>query len=225
MTAARAAAHYAAAWRGLIGLRPRLRRELRDEEADAYRWADQELDRHLLRALDDLSAAWPEERRSTLTATPGSRDLSLDALDGLERVEAVEYPTGSWPPEYAPFSIWGSTLTLLVDAPPSSAVPVTVYWGRRHSLDRLTSTLPRRAEEVLLLGAAAYALLAAAQDAVDRIIVSGPGATRDFRREGEERLRRFRRELRRFGDAGRVRVASLYTPARPEPSRSAVQWQ
>jgi hypothetical protein len=224
LAAERVAAHYAAAWRGLLGLRPRLRRELRDEDAAAYRWPDDELDRHLLRALDDLSDAWPEERATALTTTPGSRDLSIASLDGLVRIEAVEYPAGSWPPEYTAFSVWGDILTLLVDAAPSSATDVNIFWGARHRLDRLTSTVPPRAEDTLLLGAAGYALVAAAQWAADRVNVAGRRAPDDLRREGEERLRRFRRALRRFGDAGSVRVASLYTPARPEPTKSTVHW-
>jgi hypothetical protein len=224
LSAERVAAHYAAAWRGLLGLRLRLRRELRDEDAAFYRWQDEELNRHLLRALDDLSDAWPEERMTVLTTTPGSRDLSLASLDGLVRIEAVEYPAGAWPPEYAAFSVWGESLTLLLDAAPSDAADVRVFWGARHRLERLTSTVPARAEDTLVLGAAGYALVAASQYAAARVNVAGPRAPEDLRREGDERLRRFRRALRRFGDAGRVRVASLYSPDRAGPSKSTVQW-
>jgi hypothetical protein len=220
----RLSAHYAAAWRGLLGLRQRLRRELRDEDAANYRWTDAELDRHIGRALDDISRAWPDERVTALTTTPGSRDLSIASLDRLQRIEAVEYPAGSWPPEFVQWQTWGSTLTLLVDGAPSSATPVNVYWGRRHEVELRTSTLPQAADETLVLGAGAYALLELAQYAVNRINLSR-AAEDEFKRQGEERLARFRDQLRRFGDAGRVRASQLFAPARPAPSQSAVRWE
>ncbi len=225
LATARVAAHYASAWRGLIGLRPRLRRDLRDEDASGQRWSDAELDRHLQRASEDLSQAWPDERKTALTATPASRDLSIAELDHLVRIEAVEYPAGSWPPEYTQFQTWGQTLTLMIEAAPASAAAVNVFWGRRHQVERLTSTVPPQCEEALLLGAGAFALLELAQYAVDRINLSGPGTEEDFKRQGEERLRQFRAALRRFGDAGRVRSSRLYAPARPEASRFAVSWE
>jgi hypothetical protein len=222
--AERVAAHYAAAWRGLLGLRPRLRRELRDEDAANLRWSDDDLDRHLRRAADELSAVWPEQRKTTLTTAPGSRDLSLAPLDNLVRVEAVEFPAGSWPPEFVGFQAWGQTLTLLVDARPSAAEDVVVYWARRHQLELLTSTLPPEAEETVLLGAGAFALLELAQYGVDRVSVGGAAAAEGYRRQGEARLREFRRGLRRFGDAARVRTARLFAPAGPAISRSTVAW-
>jgi len=224
LSAARVTAHYAAAWRGLLDLRPRLRRELRDENAANQRWSDDDLDRHLHRALDELSAVWPDQRKTTLTTAPGSRDLSLAPLDHLVRVDAVEFPAGVWPPEFVPFQTWGQTLTLLVDSPPPAAEDVVVYWGRRHQLELRASTLPSEAEETVLLGAGAFALLALAQYGIDRVSAGGAGAAESYQRQGEARLREFRRALRRFGDAARVRTARLYTPAAPAISRSTVAW-
>jgi hypothetical protein len=224
LDAGRVAAHYAAAWRGLLGLRPRLRRELHDEEAASYRWTDGELDAHVLRAAAELSRVMPDERLATLTATPGSRDLSIASLDQLVRVEAVEFPVGSWPPEYAGFQTWGSTLTLLTESPPAGADDVRVYWGRRHQVERLTSTVPARAEEALLLGASAFALLELANFAINRLNLS-PLAQDEYRRQGEERLARFEAELRQLGDGARVRVSRLYTRAGTPAAGSSVTWE
>jgi hypothetical protein len=224
LSAARVAAHYAAAWPGLIGLRPRLRQQLHDEDSANYRWTDEVLDRHLLSAVDALSEAWPQERKTTLTTTPGSRDVSLATIDDLVRIEAVEYPTGRWPPEYVQFQTWGSTLTLLLDAEPSAAEDVNVYWGRRHQLEKFTSTLPKETEETLLVGAGAFALLEWAQFAINRVNITGPGTEEDYKRQGEERLREFRRQLRRFGRLAGVRTSSLYMPATPAPDQSTVTW-
>jgi hypothetical protein len=117
------------------------------------------------------------------------------------------------------FQTWGSTLTLMLDAAPAGAEAVNVFWGRRHRLERLASSVPAQAEEALLLGAGAFALMELAQYAINRVNLSGPGTEEDLERQGEERLHQFRAALRRFGDAGRVRASRLYIPARTAPSR------
>jgi len=224
LSAARISAHYAAAWRGLLGLLPQLRCELGHEDAANERWTDAELARHLLRAADNLSDAWPDERETLLTTTPGSRDISISTLDELVRIEAVEFPIGVWPPEYVQFQTWGATLTLMLDAAPPAAAGVNIFWGRRHRIESRTSTVPIQAEETLLLGAGAYALLEQAQLPINRINVSGAGAEEDFKRQGEERLRQFRQQLRRFGNRARVRTSQLYTPAQPEADQETVSF-
>ena len=166
-----------------------------------------------MRALDELSEAWPEERTAQLTATPGSRDLSVAALTELVRVLRVEWPVGSWPREYVQFSLWGTTLTLETENKPAAADQVNVYWGRRHSLERLNTTLPVEAEETLLVGAAGFALEELAQYGANRANTGGPQAVREYRGQAVERLREFRRQLRRFGSAGSLQTASLYAPA------------
>ena len=100
-------------------MRTRVRRDLHDEDAQNYRWTDNELDRHIQRALDEASVASPREMKSTLTTTVGSRDLSLASLTNLVSVEATEYPTDIYPPSYVRFSVWTGTLTLLVDSLPT----------------------------------------------------------------------------------------------------------
>ena len=95
--------------------RTRVRRDLHDEDAGNYRWTDSELDRHIERAVRELSLAAPLEAKATLTTAAESRDLSLATLTDLVTVEAVEYPAGKYPPSYVPFSLWAGTLTLLVD--------------------------------------------------------------------------------------------------------------
>ncbi|HZP26125.1 MAG TPA: hypothetical protein VFB90_03665, partial [Dehalococcoidia bacterium] len=59
----------------LSDMRTRVRRDLHDEDATAYRWTDSELDRHIDRALREFSLALPLEAKTTLTTSSGSRDL------------------------------------------------------------------------------------------------------------------------------------------------------
>ena len=99
-------------------MRSRLRKDLHDEDTSNQRWTDGELDRHIQRAVRDFSLSLPLEAKTTLTTTAGSRDLSIAGLTDLVAIEAVEYPAGDYPPAYVPYSVWLSTLTMLLEAAP-----------------------------------------------------------------------------------------------------------
>ena len=71
---------------------------LHDEDAQNYRWTDDVLDRHIQRSVEEVSIASPREVKATLTTTADSRELSLSTLTDLISIEAVEYPTGKYPP-------------------------------------------------------------------------------------------------------------------------------
>lgn len=205
-------------------MRALVRRDLHDEDAANYRWTNDELDRHVARAVKELSLAAPLESKATLTTAEGSRDLSLASLTGLVVVEAVEYPVGQYPPSYAPFSVWGDVLTLLVEATPLAAQDVNVYHGKLHTLDAGTSTIPGRLEDVVATGAAAYAALEWASFATNRVNVGGPDVWRQYLVWGQERLAAFARELARHGRRAGVRVRRLYRPAGPADLR-ATRWE
>ena len=117
-------------------LRNRLRQELHDEDPSDRRWLDAVLDRHLTRAARELSLVLPQEQKTSLTTTPGSRDVSISGLSDVVRVDAVEYPTAQWPPAYVRYSVYKTALTLLVESAPSSAQALNVYWGALHAEHR-----------------------------------------------------------------------------------------
>jgi hypothetical protein len=139
-------------------------------------------------------------------------------------VEAVEYPAGQWPPSYVQFSVFETTLTLLVEGAPAGAETLNVYWGRLHTLDSSTSTLPTATEDVVVTGAAAYAAIEWASFATNRANVAGGAAFEDYQAWGQERLKQFREALKALGREARVRNASLYRPERGG-SRQTVQWE
>lgn len=201
-------------------LRALLRQDLKDTDPSSYRWSDVDLDRHLQHAARDLSLAVPLEATAELVTTPGSRTLSLASLAGLVRVEAVEYPVGQWPPVYVLFSVWGDTLTLLVDPAPTGAEPVRIYYGRLHTLDATTSTLPSHLEELVVMGAGAYAALEWASFATNRSNLGGPETWRHFLTWGKERLGLFQRTLDRLAANNRVRQRRLYSPAQVGASQT-----
>ena len=208
----------------LSEMRTRVRRDLHDEDPENQRWTDDELDRHIERAVRELSLAIPLEAKAPLTTSEGSRDISLASLSDLVAVEAVEYPVDKYPPSYIPFSLWAGTLTLLVDATPPGDQSVNVYYGEMHTLDATTSTIPPHLEELVATGAAAYAALEWASFATNRINVGGQDVWRQYLTWGQERLAVFSRALAKHGRRNAVRVRRLYTPATQPVDQSTV-WQ
>lgn len=202
----------------LSEMRTRVRKDLHDE--DSQRWTDSELDRHISHALRELSLAVPLEAKATLTTTAGSRELSLSSLSNLVGVEAVEYPVGNYPPSYVRFSIWAGTLTLLVDKVPGAGESVNIYYGKLHTLDASTSTLPPPLEDLLAMGAAAYAANEWASYATNRVNLGGDDTWRNYLIWGQDRLAAFARGLAQQARKNIVRCRQLYTPYEPPASQS-----
>jgi hypothetical protein len=162
-------------------MRTLLRRDLRDTDPAGQRWTDDELDRHIQHALHDLGRAAPAESVANVGAVAGSREVGLAALRGLLDVEGVEYPVNQTPACFVPFSRWGSSLTLQVDAPPSAGEQLRVYYTKLHTLDATSSTVPEHQEDTVAMGAAAYASLAWASYAANRVNLGGEDTARRYR--------------------------------------------
>ncbi len=197
-------------------LRARVRKDLRDETPSDQHWSDGELDRHIARAVDEASLAAPRELTATLTSA-GTRNLSISTITGLIAVEAVEYPIDQDPASFTLFSLWGTTLTVLGPSVPPASSAVRVYYGARHTLDATSSTLPVDLEDTVATGAVAYAALAWAAHAANRINVGGPDVWRSYHTLGQEHLARFAKDLARRSRRGAVRTHRLYRPARTGP--------
>jgi hypothetical protein len=206
----------------LSQMRSRLRKDLHDEDASNQRWTDAELDRHIQRAVRDFSLSAPLEAKTALSTTAGSRDLSIAGLTDLVAVEAVEYPVGGYLPTYVPYSVWLSTLTMLIEGAPAGVESVNVYHTKLHTLDATSSTLPSRFEDVVATGAAAYAALEWASFATNRVNVGGQDVWRDYLTWGQERLAEFERALARHSRRNAVRVRQLYRPATTPVDQSTV---
>src|ERR1035437_7569191 len=139
----------------LSGMRTALRRDLHDEDSAAYRWTDDELDRHIAHAVTEFSQAMPLEQKATIATTAGVRGISLSSLSGRVMVEAVEYPAGRYPAFYQRFALWGDVLTLLGDEVPDGG-NACVYYGKLHTLNTSTSTIPAKYEDLVAQGAAGF---------------------------------------------------------------------
>lgn len=204
----------------LSEMRTRLRKDLHDEDAQNYRWTDATLDRHIGRAVRELSLSVPLEAKTTLQTTAGSRELSLAAVANLVSVEAVEYPVGYYPPRYVRFSFWGSTLTLLIEGVPGAGENVNLFYTKLHTLDAAGSTLPSPLEDLVATGGAAYAALEWASFATNRVNVGGEETWRNYLVWGQEQLSRFAQGLARHARRNAVRPRRLYRPYEPQPSQT-----
>ena len=179
----------------ITDIRGRVRTDLHDEDSQNYRWTDAELNRHIDRAVNELSLAVPLEAKTTLTTAAGSRDISIASLSDRVAVEAVEYPTGKYPPVYVRFSIWIDTLTMLIDGAPGASENVDVHHTKLHTLDATSSTVPQPLEELVATGAGGYAALEWASFATNRVNVGGEEVWQQYLAWGQHRISAFLRGL------------------------------
>ena len=94
---------------------------------------------------------------------------------------------------------------------------MNVYWTKVHTLDGSTSTLPVAHEDVIAIGAAAYAALDWTSFATNRINTGGEDVWGRYKAFGESRLKDFRREMSRIARTSKVRLRRLYSTDVPAP--------
>ncbi|HEX74273.1 MAG TPA: hypothetical protein G4N93_03905 [Dehalococcoidia bacterium] len=197
----------------LSDMRAIVRRDLHDEDDANYRWTNDELDRHIAHALKEFSEAMPYEQKATIATVADSREIDISSLSDRVMVEAVEYPVGEFPQRYQRYSLWVDRVTLLGDVIPDGSNSY-IYYGKLHTLDADTSTIPSKYEDLVALGATGYAVVEWAANSINRVNVGGAMTPRDFLTWGKGRLSSFKEELKRLGRRNRVRVKSLYPSLR-----------
>jgi len=202
----------------LTEMRTIVRRDLHDEDAQNYRWTNDELDRHITHAVKDFSEAIPYEQKAVKATTSDSREIDISTITDRIMVEAVEYPVDMFPQRYQRFSLWADTLTLLGDEIPDGS-NAYIYYGKLHALGE-SSTIPAMHEDLIAAGAGGYAAVEWAVYAINRVNVGGTLTPGEFLAWGREKLSYFRRELNRLGRRNRVRIRSLYEPYYPVVSKS-----
>ena len=185
-----------------------VRRDLKDETTP-YQWSDDELTRHIERALKGLSERVPLPAKATLATGNGSRELDISSLSGRIMIQAVEYPVDEFPKKYQQFSIWGDTLTIISGDVPNGS-NCCIYYGKLHTLDAETSTIPEKYEDIVVTGACGYAAIAWAAYSINKVNVGGALTPREYRIWGNERLRAFKDSLKRLGRRQRIRTQQLF---------------
>ena len=203
----------------LSDMRTLVRRDLHDEDAANYRWSDDELDRHILHALKEFSQALPYEQKATIATVADSREIDIATITDRIMVEAVEYPVDKFPHRYQRFSLWADIVTLLGDEVPDGS-NAYIYYGKLHTLDAASSTIPTKYEDLVAVGACGYAAVEWAAYSVNRVNVGGVTTPREFLMWGNEKLQQFRYELKQLGRKSKLRVRSLYHPYYPVVSKT-----
>ena len=186
-----------------------VRKDLHDEDSNNYQWSDDELSRHVNRAVKELSEPVPLPAKATLPTTSGSREVDISSLTDRVMVQAVEYPIDESPARHQRFSVWGDTLTVISGDEPNGA-NCYIYYGVIHTLDADGSTIPAEYEDLVATGAGGYAAIGWAAFAINRVNIGGTVTPREYRIWGNERLRSFRDRLKRLGRRQRIRTQQLF---------------
>ena len=188
--------------------------ELRDlveadlTDAGNATWSTAEIDRGIRRALFRYSEVRPQQVIASLDAA-ASREYSLATLTGLVDVQRVWFPYDSTDPVHHPkfieFELWDDKTVLYLDVADCPAVgddPLRVFYTKAHTLNGLdsaaSSTYYVEDEEVLVLGATAFAAVQRTRYVVDTVnpSVETPG---NWKAWGTARMREFESELERVG--------------------------
>ena len=174
-----------------------VRQDLHDEDAENYRWTDDELSRHIAHAVKDFSLQLPLESIADLATDAGSREIDVSTLSGRVRIETVEYPVGQFPPFHQRFSLWGDMLTLLgADVPDGSNCKIT--YGTLHTLDLNSSTIPVQHEGLVATGACGHAASSLVGYSINRVNTGGTGTPKDWAQWSREKLAFFQGEIKRL---------------------------
>ena len=189
-------------------MRTLLRRDLKDEDNSSYRWQDNELDRAIQRAVAELSRYIPREMTSTLATGSNSREINIATLVDRVSVDRIEFPVARTPRQFQRFVVYADTVFLTGDVA-GDGTDCCIYWGKVHTLDDSASTIPGCLEDVLALGAAAYAVLSQAQYRTDIAGIGGERADTDYEGWGKAMLKEFKARLRRFGRGRKLKVGAL----------------
>jgi hypothetical protein len=193
----------------LATMRTLVRRDLKDEDSSDYRWQDNELDRAIQRAVAELSRYVPREMKTTIATTDDSREIDISSLTDRVSIDRVEFPVGATPRSFQRFVAYAATITLIGNVE-GDGEDCYVYWGKVHTLDGSTSTVASYLEDVLALGAAAYAVLAQAQLRTDAAGFGGEQADRDYLSWGNGMLKQFTAQLKRFGRSRKLKISQFY---------------
>ena len=191
-----------------------VRRDLRDEDDENYQWTDDELERHIARAVLEFSEQLPYLQMTPFVTTPDSRDVDISSLTDRINVIAVEYPIGEYPMKRVRYSLFGDIITILGDEIPDGSY-CNIYWGTIHTLNEAYSTLPPRFEHLVAVGAEGFALNAWGDYAINKVNLGGAETASEYRASGNSKLKHFRNVLKRQGKANGVTIAQLYSPALP----------
>ena len=176
----------------LTELRARVREDLQDEDALNYRWTDDQINGEIERVVREFSLFLPLEQQTDLATTAGSRDIDISSLSQSLKIFSLEFPLDYHPPSFQKFEVYMDTLTMEDEGNGDNA---RIRWGKQHTVDASSSTIPLEYDEVIVLGTTGYLATSASVYTVDRATIAGRHATINFGKWGKERLDRYEQQL------------------------------
>jgi len=191
----------------LTEMRARVREDLQDEDAANYRWTDDEVDGAIERAVGEFSFRYPRQQQDDIATVDDSSEIDISSLSKLLKVYSVEFPIGQKPPYYQHFHVWEATIHM---EDSGNGEDARIRWGKLHTLDAASTTIPEQFDEIIVLGATGYLATSASVYTVDRATIAGRHATINFGKWGRERLARCERELKSIALANRIVTKELY---------------
>jgi len=194
----------------LAEMRGLVRRDLKDEDPANYRWVNDEIDRAIQRAVADLSRYVPKEEKATIATVDASYEIDISSLTDRVSVDKVEFPIDLHPREFQRFTVYQDILTLL-GAYQGDGEDCYIYWSKVHTLDAASCTLPAYLEDLVALGASAYAALAQSQYHSDRANTGGDNVDRDYTYWGRDALSEFKRKLKAYGRNRKLKIGQFYS--------------
>lgn len=164
----------------LVGMESRVRADLMDLDSSNYLWPTAILDRHLQHAVSDYSRVLPLEAFVVflVAATPSqgpNTPITLRQIfnppPGYLWAMRLEYPIDQHPPMYRTFREeypqLGSIFLSAGDAP-NVGDAMKMWYAASHVLSATASTILQEHEELVSLGAVAYAATAATRFTASR---------------------------------------------------------
>jgi len=197
----------------LATLRPLVRLDLKDPTGASERWADAVLDRHIKRAVREYSYVVPRDQVSLLAGAAGGRTVGIGSLgDLIVRIAAVEFPIDRTPRRMVPFSVFGTSIYVDMEETFAGAASECRVWYHDAHVINGTVSFKARDDDVIVTGAAAFALLEYVAYVSNRVNVAGEAAWGQFGDLGRQKLETFRRMLRELPEANKVRSGVLFSP-------------
>ena len=170
-------------------MRTNVRRDLKDEDGSNYRWTNDEIDRAIAKALKEFSSYVPREMKSTIATVDDSIELDISSLTDRFSVDKVEFPIDQEPRQFTRLEVYQDILYFRDTE--GNGEDCYVYWKKVHTLTADSSTIPALHEDLVAMGAGAYAAIALSQYHTNRASYGGDNVDTDYRSWGEARLRDF----------------------------------
>ena len=187
-----------------------VRRDLKDENASNQRWSYDELERAVNRAVSELSKYSPYQEKYNFPTVNGSAEIDIEDLWGTPSIDRVEFPIGKFPRSFVRFEVYADKIIMLDTKGDGS--DCCVYWSTTHSIADTYSTVPFYLEDLVALGATAYAALMQSQYSTDKANYGGENVDRDFLYWAKGRLMDFEKGLKDMKK--KMKTRELYTDHR-----------